>query len=153
MITPPDWLNEPVALKIWAEMIRRLEKKGLLETTDPNMLGAYCHCMERALYFSTKDPKSTDWIGSRAPADKSYKVPRWIGYPHRHGENPLVYLWRRGAEYAGNRLGLWPLKHISFMELFLYDTWDELDSDGHFMSRNAGEVTCHLDRTWQVGED
>jgi hypothetical protein len=153
MITPPDWLIEPVALKIWAEMIHRLEKKSLLETTDPNMLGAYCHCMERALYFSTIDPKSIAWIGSRAPADKSYKEPRWVGYPHRPGENPLVYLWKRGAAFAGNRLGLWPQKHISFMELFLYDTWDDLDSDGHFIGRNAGEVTCHLDRAWKVGED
>ena len=88
-----------------------------------------------------------------APADKSYKEPRWVGYPHRPGENPLVYLWKRGAEYAGNLLGLWPTKHISFFELGLYDGWDELDSDGHFLYKYGGEVTYHLDPTWQVGED
>jgi len=153
MITPPEWLTEPVALRIWDEYKKRLETKKLLETTDPNMLGAFCYCLERALYFANIDPKTISWIGAMAPADRSYKEPRWVGYPHRPGENPLVYLWRRGAEYAGNRLGLWPLKHISFMELFLYDFWNDLDSDGHFMGRNAGEVTCHLDRAWQVGED
>jgi len=153
MITPPEWLTEPVALRIWNEYSNRLKKKGLLETTDPNMLGAFCYCMERALFFAKIDPKTLSWIGAMAPADKSYKVPRWVGYPHRPSENPLVYLWRRGAAFAGNKLGLWPAKHISFFELGLYDGWDELDLDGHFLYKYGGEVTYHLDPAWQVGED
>jgi len=152
-IEPPNWLVEPKALKIWDVMVTRLEKKGLLPTTDPEMLAAYCHCMERALYYADIDPKTISWIGAMAPYDKSYKPPAWIGYPHKPGENPLVYLWRRGAAYAGNRLGLWPVKHISFMELLMVGTWDELDSDGHFLYKHGGEVTYHLEPAWQVGED
>lgn len=47
-LEPPEWLVEPVALRICKEISNRLEEKGLLETIDPYMLGAYCHCMERA---------------------------------------------------------------------------------------------------------
>ncbi len=153
MIIPPLWLTEPVALRIWDEYKKRLEAKKLLETTDPNMLGAFCYCLERALFFANIDPKTISWIGAMAPADKSYKEPRWVGYPHRLSENPLVYLWRRGAEYAGNGLGLWPPKHISLFELGLYDHWDELDPEGNLIYKHAAEVIYHLERDWQVGED
>jgi hypothetical protein len=153
MITPPEWLTEPVALKIWDEYKKRLEAKRLLETTDPNMLGAFCYCLEKAINFTNIDPKTISWIGAMAPADRSYKEPRWVGYPHRPGENPLVYLWRRGAAYASNRLGLWPQKHISYFELGLYDNWNELDPEDYLVYKHGGEVIFRLDRAWQVGED
>lgn len=147
---PPTWLVDAAELRLWAEMSKRLERRGLLAGVDPEMLAAYCYCMAKALSCARVDPKRIDWMGSHAG---SMPHPRWVGYPHRSGENPLVYLWRRGAEFAGNGLGLWKPRHISLMELLLYDTWDELDDRGELVYRHAGEVIFRLNLAWQYGED
>lgn len=148
MISPPDWLDHTLALRIWRKTVIQLSKRGLLESTDPEVLAAYCYCLAQSIVYAQYDPEQVSWAGSDWPEDLAR--PAWLGLPGP-GENHLACLWRAGAAYAANRLGLWPPVAIDFMELLVLDVWTELD--GHANYQQAGGVTQYLRPEWEIKVD
>jgi phage terminase small subunit len=107
-MNPPEWLSDPAALRIWTATLARLERRGLLAGADPERLAAYAFCMSQVVQVSA-DPEKAE----------------------------LAKLWRRGAIFAANGLGLWKPKPISHFELLLDDS-------------TGGEVTFYLRPEWEI---
>jgi hypothetical protein len=152
----PEWLvkEAPEALSIWQDAIERLKTKGRLVNPPPeaaDMIAAYAYCMARAAHYENVPPELVKWNGSLPPVITPCYLPKFIKESQRLAGNPLVLLWREGARYAINQLGLFgPPKRISFFEILLEDGWDELNPDGSFKRLHGGEVCYRLSPAWEI---
>lgn len=94
------------ALKIWSQTSQTLARRGLLEHTDPEMLAAYCFCVIN-----------------------QYEC-------RKRGDRDRARIWRGGALFSGNRLGLFHPIFVDFLDLLIDDT--------------GGEVIFYLKPEWQI---
>jgi hypothetical protein len=135
-LLPPVWLIEkaPDAVDIWNDVIARLQAKGKLENANLEAAAAYAYCLSRAAYWDRLGPGRVRVVP---------KVKR--------GQNPVVEVWRRSAQFAANQLGgLLPVKPVDFLELLLDDQWEELDESGNLTFLWRGEATYYLNAEWEV---
>lgn len=91
---------------LWEDMRSRLVKMGKLEAVDSAMLAAYVHCTGQALNAK------------------------------RRGDSEQAALWKRGAQFAANEMGIYSAVRIDFLELLCDD--------------HSGEVTYHLEPAWEI---